>query len=254
MTRVHATLQAPPEARVADAAVEQHPEPGPATSAEPLRDLDIRLALKQRLMACHADDPDLRLFDELELCLHEARVDLAVINGQLEGFEIKSDRDTLSRLDRQAEVYGRVFDRMTVVAGRRHLNAVLECAPAWWEVVEAVRDRGGEVVLQRKRRGRANPGRDPGAIASLLWRAEALAVLERHALAGGLRSRPCAQLWEALAMGVPLHTLRAEVRAALCAREGWRAEKGPSSGDDTSRRPARSSGSRFRRLPPHKRR
>ncbi len=139
---------------------------------EPMRDLEIRLALKASLQAQHHGDAEFRMVDELELCQTTARVDLAVINGRLDGYEIKSDRDTLTRLPVQAEIYGRIFDRMTIVAGSRHIPGALARVPAWWRVIEARSAKDG-VRLSRIRGGAANPGRDPFAIAALLWREEA---------------------------------------------------------------------------------
>ena len=45
-----------------------------------------------------------------------ARVDIAVINGHIRGVEIKAEADSLERLPRQVEAYGRVVDRATLIA------------------------------------------------------------------------------------------------------------------------------------------
>jgi hypothetical protein len=44
-------------------------------------------------------------------------VDVAVINGEIHGYELKSERDTLERLPRQVEVYSAVLGRATLVVG-----------------------------------------------------------------------------------------------------------------------------------------
>lgn len=83
-----------------------------------LRDLDIRRALRALLAEGHAGEPGARVVDELGIRQGSARVDLAVINGSINGFEIKSDADRLDRLGRQRDAYGTVLDTVTLVGPR----------------------------------------------------------------------------------------------------------------------------------------
>lgn len=64
-----------------------------------LYDYDIRVSLKETLANEHKGT-DTIIVDELPICWGDARIDLAVINGRINGYEIKSDRDTLDRLVR----------------------------------------------------------------------------------------------------------------------------------------------------------
>lgn len=217
-----------------------------------LRDLDIRCALREHLQKLHADDPQTRVIEEMELCLNEARVDLAVVNGRLEGFEIKSDRDTLGRLARQSAVYNRVFDRVTVVAGTRHVARLERSIPHWWGICEAAQLSSG-VALRVVREAAPNPSPSAFAVTQLLRRAEALQILEATGVAAGKRSKPLATLREALVNELSFEELGLHVRAALVARADSPAPSPWSSGDGSSRRSARLSGSRSA-LPPHKRR
>jgi len=66
-----------------------------------------------------------------------------------------------------------------------------------------------------------NPDVQPLAVAQLLWRDEARAVLTRRGSASSLRSVTRWRLWEALAEQLPLDVLRREVPAAIRARPGW---------------------------------
>lgn len=218
-----------------------------------LRDLDIRQALRLELGRFHIHDAQTVVVEELELCLNAARVDLAVVNGRIEGFEIKSDRDRLDRLARQAEVYSRVFDRITVVAGARHVANVLDATPHWWGAAAAEREQGGQVRLRTVRAATANPEQDPYSVAQLLWRDEALRILDELEALRGLRSKPLQVLWQALADVLTLEELGARVRAAIIAREDWRVPLSSPAGDGSSQRRARSSGCRSD-LPPHRRR
>lgn len=191
-----------------------------------MRDSDIRAVLHSRLEARHGGDPKTRIVDELGVLMGDSRVDVAVINGKLEGFEIKSDRDRLVRLPRQADAYGRVFDRMTVVCCERHAAGVALCVPDWWGI-EVVRSVNRCTRIVQMRPPRANPGVEPGAVVQLLWRDEVLDELERLDRADGLRSKPRQVLWETLADALPPRVLRAVVRDRLRTRKDWRVRGQP---------------------------
>src|SRR4029077_13805561 len=72
--------------------------------------------------------------------------DVAVVNGALDGFELKSDRDRLDRLARQSEIYGAVFDRMTLVVGPRHERQAARMIPDWWGLERTEPLTGGGVL------------------------------------------------------------------------------------------------------------
>ena len=106
-----------------------------SSSTEALTAEALRARLQCRLVALHCKEPDTVLSNELGICQGNARIDLVAVNGQLHGYEIKSDRDSLRRLGTQAAMYGKVFDRVTLVCGERHLTSALEIIPAWWGVL-----------------------------------------------------------------------------------------------------------------------
>jgi hypothetical protein len=62
------------------------------------------------------------------------RADVAVIGPTMDGFEIKTGRDTLRRLPRQAAAYARLFDRCYVVLADRHVEEALDILPEWWGI------------------------------------------------------------------------------------------------------------------------
>ena len=173
------------------------------------------------------------VLDELGLRNGETRVDIAVINGQIHGYEIKSDRDTLERLPRQVELYGQVLDTATLVVGGPHLEHALEMLPEWWGVVLA-EGRRGAVTLEEVRPGATNPGVDPFSLASFLWKREALDLLQGLGI-DGLDSKPRRVLWERLAQEMDLPALNRAVRRTLKARGDWRAALRQKSGGDSPR-------------------
>lgn len=186
-----------------------------------MRDYDVRIALRRRLDIEHAGDGSTRVVEELGLC-ETVRVDFAVINGSLTGFELKSERDTLLRLPKQAATYSRVFDYVHLVSAQNHIDHARKVIPRWWGILIATANSSSEVSLRTARAGKRNPAVDPAAIVQLLWREEALAILTRFGADRGVRSKPREFVWDRLVESVSVPTLQAEVRDVLKARRGWR--------------------------------
>lgn len=172
------------------------------------------------MLARRLEGRDATVRHEMPLCLGVARIDMAVVGSRFEGFEIKSDGDSLSRLRTQAATYAQVLDQVTLVATARHLPRAETTVPDWW-ALWLVAGSSSAPRLRCVRRGRSNRQLDPLAVAQLLWRDETLAVLRRlgHALPSGRATRWT--LWSRLVDLLPLPVLRAEVRTAIRARPGW---------------------------------
>lgn len=188
-----------------------------------MRDQDVRNALHQRVLVKDHEDPDTLVLDELGLWHGAARVDVAVINGLIHGFEIKSDRDTLERLPRQAEVYNNVLDKVTIVSGVRHVGRIAKSVPEWWGLMVAACDQCGTINVEEQRPARANPEINPVAMAALLWRDEALSILETNGAARGVRSKSREAIYERLVETINLDCLREIIRRQLQNRRDWRA-------------------------------
>jgi len=158
-----------------------------------------------------------RSLEEFWIPTSNERVDIAVVNGVLSAYEIKTHRDTLRRLPRQASAFGRVFDYCTAVVAERHLEKALDIIPNWWGVVCVV--AGPAVVFSEQRAGRLNRDVDPNVLVRLLRREEVAAALE--AVAG---TQPAAStraaMWRQLLESVDLDRLRGIVRSSLLARTG----------------------------------
>ena len=185
-----------------------------------MRDRDVRRVLLNRLAATYAADEDALLLEELGLCGGSVRADIAVVNGSLKGYEIKSDRDTLTRLREQASIYSQVFDTVTLVVAARHLSAAESMIPPWWGI-EAVSNDSTAVKLETVREEVSNPSVDCVSLAKLLWRDEILSILDRLNGPKALRRRPRRVLWEHLATALSLTDLKDAVRQSLKNRTGW---------------------------------
>ncbi len=57
------------------------------------------------------------------------KADLAILNGTSTVYEIKSERDSLGRLEKQIGAYRQFFARVFVIAGENHVDAVLSAVP-----------------------------------------------------------------------------------------------------------------------------
>lgn len=186
-----------------------------------MNDAQIRIATKQALFAQHMGDPETVIFEELGVQHGLSRIDLVVVNGELHGFELKSDKDTLARLAEQVESYGHVFDRVTLVVGERHLLHAVDIAPDWWGI-RVARMESGRVQFSDLKHAMSNPSRDPASIVALLWREEALSFLEELGSATGLRSKRRRDIYSRLVAEIDLDVLCKRVRSCLRQRTNWR--------------------------------
>jgi hypothetical protein len=121
-------------------------------------------------------------------------------------------------LSAQGDFYGRVLDRVTLVVGELHLEAGLRSVPRWWGVLLA-ESRGSDARFVVKRRGSCNPRRDPRALVELLWREDALALLERRNAASGVRGKTRLAMWERICEVCDIEEIAAAARARLKSRE-----------------------------------
>lgn len=185
-----------------------------------MKDAEVRSAVCNHLFSLHAADLDTLIVQEMGLWSGAARVDIAVINGELHGFELKSERDTLQRLPSQRRLYDLVFDRVTLVVAAKHYEKALPLIPDWWAVVNA-QGASHEVELHPVRDGEVNPSVDALQIARLLWREECLESLRRNGGDRGYKSATSDKLAREMTTRLDLTSLREEVRSILKRRSNW---------------------------------
>ncbi len=189
----------------------------------PTSDKAIRPALRENLQKIYGADSTTKIIEELGLKHGEARIDIAVVNGSIHGYELKSDIDTLRRLPEQMSVYNSVLDYVTLVVGKNHLLDAFNMVPEWWGITIAkASTTGDKVSFYCIREADENPYKNSVAIANLLWRDEALCILEEKGEARGVRSKSRQVLYEKLAEVLNQNELRAKVREYLSTRECWR--------------------------------
>jgi hypothetical protein len=67
------------------------------------------------------------MLTEFRVC--ECKADLVILNGTATVYEVKSERDSLSRLERQIGAYSKVFGQVYVIAAEDHTQTVLNSLP-----------------------------------------------------------------------------------------------------------------------------
>ena len=101
----------------------------------------------------------------------------------------------------------------------------MQIVPDWWGVKLTEMGRRGAIHFSEARRPRNNPSPDILSVAKLLWRHEALALLDDIGAADGLRSKPRAAIYARLAEVADLDLLRTRVRRQLRCRKDWRSDE-----------------------------
>lgn len=134
------------------------------------------------------EDPTCILINELDICFGCARIDVAVINGQIHGYEIKSERDNLERLPAQMDLYNKVFDTLTLVISEKHYDNAIEIIPEWWGLF-CIKKNKKEVSLKVVRNPIQNINVEPINVAQLLWKDELYELLQLYGLSKGVKNK-----------------------------------------------------------------
>ena len=166
-----------------------------------------------------------RLISELGIEHGNFRIDIVTINGIIHGYEIKSDADSLTRLPEQAGAYSAIFDKVTLVVGEKHIIRALSIIPDWWGVKLARSRSDGFVSLSNIRSPLKNTSIDKLAVSRLLWRNEALDILDSRNAVFGVKTKRRELIYQRLASVIDLIDLQEAVREKLFTRQDWRVDQ-----------------------------
>lgn len=186
---------------------------------ESLNDLKVRELLLKELNAKYAGRNDTRIINELGLDFGASRVDVAVVNGIMHGYEIKSDLDNLNRLPRQIKYYNKAFERMTIVVSRKYLYEVKEMIPKWWGIKIISADKSRLIEI---RKGRRVSTQDPEIIIKLLWKKELECLIDHLGLSKSLKKMRKKQLLSYLQEEAEFNVIKSYVYEVLKQRKNWR--------------------------------
>lgn len=182
-----------------------------------LRDSHIRSVLLKELKLRFSNQEDDLILQEFGC--NAARIDVAVVNGALHGFEIKSDCDSLERLGTQIVEYSKIFDYMTLVSGKKLLEVARRKVPVWWGISLAI-STCDLVTIRELRRPKKNLILDPHSLAEMLWKREIIQCMRRFGFRHGSAKQPVDELRTEIVRLLPTETLAAEVRVAIKKRGG----------------------------------
>jgi hypothetical protein len=191
-----------------------------------MRDADIRRVLRKSHLSKFIADKESKVVNELGVGNMDAIIDMAVINGSLHGFEIKSEYDTLNRLPRQLSAYCKTFDYLTIISAKKHLPHLLNLLPNWCGIIIV----GNK--LKEYRKPKKNIDTDNYSVAQLLWKNEAIEILNECGIHKGIKYKTKQVLWSLLANSLDKGTLSLKVREKIKIRANWKFEPQLSQNDD----------------------
>lgn len=182
----------------------------------------VRLAFHQRILRSEHDRSDTIVVDELGLKNGLVRADIAVLNGKLVGYEIKTNSDTLMRLPHQIQAYNEVFDNVYVIVGDKHFENVLLTVPEWWGVYLVAETRDGLYDFKCCRKAKKNREKDTMGLAQLLWKDEVIDILTSYLNYKVHYKATKEQLYDILSNKCSSAKLSSYVLQYLKSRQTWR--------------------------------
>ena len=105
-----------------------------------------------------------------ELPLLDSRVDIASVNGYSYAFEIKTQYDTLSRLEKQINDYSKCFEKIYIVCSSDKYEQVMDIVPEYCGILTY--SNKGRCVFTKKRSPKVSPKIDPKSQLDFLYKKE----------------------------------------------------------------------------------
>ena len=161
----------------------------------------------------------LRFFEEF--CLgRKTRADaLLVTEEEMIGFEFKSDKDNLNRLERQVHDYERFCDRNYLVTGQKFKEKAPEEIPEHWGIYLVYLDDTETIQLECVRKAQPNSKRMRlHNQLRILWRSELIPIIKKYNL-GGVTKKNKLELVRTLEHNLSKETQRQELLETLIERD-----------------------------------
>ena len=185
-----------------------------------MQDRDIRKLLHPYLENENRKFKDTIIVDEFELCSGLSRIDVAVINGVIHGYEIKSEEDTLKRLANQINYYNKSLEKISVITNRSHLKQIRERVPRWWGLL-LINDTDKRKKVTEIRKAKNNPILESQSMLHILWKDELIFIINKYKLKVS-RHINKRKMRESVAKELDITILSYEILSALKSRQNWR--------------------------------
>lgn len=199
-------------------------------------DEEIRSAFHKKRLRKYHDCPNTLIVDELGLAHGKSRVDIAVLNGFIHGYEIKSSKDTLSRFPSQFSQYRKSLEKVSIISAPNHIDKLDNITPKWCGLILANKGSRGGIHFSTIRSPKINPEVESVFLGHLLWRKEILDLLINLGVDKTLLRGPKIDLYRQLSEIIPIRELSRKIRETFMARENWRVDQ-PLFQDDGLLRP-----------------
>jgi len=184
-------------------------------------DKEIREAFHSKKLSQQTRSKDVLVIDELGVEHGKTRIDIAVVNGYLHGYEIKSSKDTLHRLNDQIDSYKRSFQKISIISAEKHIQDIIETVPRYIGIIKVEKGIRGGITFTTERRPRLNPEIDLISMAHFLWKQEAIQILsslgaDKHQMKGTK-----IKLYENISKLLTAPELTEKIKEVFSAREDW---------------------------------
>ncbi len=126
----------------------------------------------------------MRIMEEFVLC-RKCRADAVMFAPErgIIGFEIKSDRDSLERLEHQIRDYSRFCDYNYLVTGAKYIDKAAEVLPEFWGIY-CIQEDCGRLTISLQREAVLSPKVRLQNQLKFLWRVELIDIMKRHKIRG----------------------------------------------------------------------
>lgn len=179
-----------------------------------LNDRDIRRVIYHSFSGSKEET---RIIEEFPM--GDSRADmLLVTKTKLIGLEIKSDRDSFVRLERQIRDYEKFFDTNYLVVGTYHVEEALSTVPAHWGIYEVYEAADGTYVMELVRGASMSLKDNTEEKLYLLWRNELMKIVRDYRLAKGNLQRKDKMISK-ITRGLTVPVIQSEICSALLTRE-----------------------------------
>jgi len=185
-------------------------------------DKEIREAFHIKRLRSYHDCPDTMVIDELGVAHGKNRIDIAVVNGCIHGYEIKSSKDNLLRFPSQLESYAQCFEKLSVVSAENHLDELTQSTPEWCGIVLAKKGVRGGINFSTIRRSKQNPSVDIMAMAHFLWKKETIELLVSLGANKEMLKGARLNLYKNLSEMITVPELSSKIKSLFMSREKWR--------------------------------
>lgn len=155
--------------------------------SEQFYEKDIKDIIRKKKHIFHADEitsniDDIKIFDEKVICQGKCRTDCLVLdrNGTVMGIEIKTERDSTQRLNKQLHYYSLVCKYVYVFCHDKHVPKVEKILKTYKHdhvgIISYINFKGVPTVGKYKQ-ATPSPHRSPYHTLNILWKRSLLTML-----------------------------------------------------------------------------